>query len=319
MVGCWIRAVLSLAPLCRECPPAHSLAAGRGCRQVHRTGAWPCQCCLVWITQTLPPGSLHTACFSSVFLEASTLRGSLGTFVLTFTQVYFGPHTKVLRLYYLIFSGQIAWSNEGAVLQSITAVLSVAGTEGQVLDGMRCAGPPQGAVVFVIVFLHSLLQGLFQTKHCHSNTQPDFSGKRLFSPEHTGRKLLCIQHERSEAMSLGAKQRVNHIVKCRVWSSTRRWSKANGVSPKLQGLILGCCKSAQFSITKVEDLTTWLYLCSAQQMIKYKCVWRWYGQYVRMKQECAWRPPNLQFVQSMPCISPSPFQYLCVNLEGSPC
>ena len=199
------------AMLCRECPPAHSLAAGRGSRQGHQAGVCPCWCCLVQTAQTLPPGSLHTAWFSSVFLEASALCSSLGTFVLTFTQVYFGPHTTVLRLYYLIFSGQIAWSNEGAVLQSITAVLSVAGAEGQVLDGMRCAGPLQRALVFIIVFLHSLLQGLLQTKHYYSNIQPEFSGNRLFPLEYSGRKLPCIQRERSEATSSGAKQRVNHI------------------------------------------------------------------------------------------------------------
>lgn len=148
-------------------------------------------------------------------------------------------------------------------------------------------GPPQRAVVFTIVFLRSLLQGPFQTKCYRSNVQPEFSGRRLFPPEHTGRKLPCIQHARSEAMSSGAKQRVNHIDECRVWSSSRRWNKANGVSPKLQGLILSCCKSARLSITKVEDLTAWLYLCSVQQMIKYKCMLRRCGKYVRMKQECA--------------------------------
>lgn len=81
-----------------------------------------------------------------------------------FTQVYFEHHATILRLYHFIFSVQFAWSNEGAVLQSITAVLSVAGTKGQVLDGMRCAGPSPGAVVFSIVFLHCLLWALFQTK-----------------------------------------------------------------------------------------------------------------------------------------------------------
>lgn len=39
-------------------------------------------------------------------------------------------------------------------------------------------------------------------------------------------------------------------------------------------LILSCCKSVWFGITKAADLATWLYLCSIQQMIKYKCMLR---------------------------------------------
>lgn len=72
-----------------------------------------------------------------------------------------------------------------------------------------------------------------------------------------------------------------------VWSSSRRWNKPKGVSPKLQGSILSCFKPAQFSITEAEDLFVWLYLCHVQQMIEYKCMLRWCGLCVRMKQECA--------------------------------
>lgn len=203
---------------------------------------------------------------------------------LTFTQVYFGPHTVVLRLYYLIFSGQIARSSEGTVLQSIAVVLSVAGAEGQVLDGMRWAGPPQVAVVFIIASLRTLLRGLF-----HTNTITATSSRSFL-------EIGCsLQH------ILGGSDRASSVNGQRPQARERsgEWiiliSAEFGLHPggeiklmeSLQGLILSCCKSARISITKVEDLTTWLYLCSLQQMIKYKCMWRWCGQCVRRKQECA--------------------------------
>lgn len=159
-------------------------------------------------------------------------------------------------------------------------------TRQELLDGMRCAGPPQGAMVFTIVFLHNLPQGLLQTYTTTAKSISSFWEVGCSPPEYTGRKLLCMQCEWSGGMSPGAKFRVNHAAECRVWSSSGRWNKANRVCPKLQGLILSCCKSAWFGITKAADLATWLYLCSVQQMIKYKCVLRWCGQYVRMTQEC---------------------------------
>lgn len=62
-----------------------------------QTGLCPCSRWRGQVAQTSPPGSLCTAWFSSVFLEASALCSSLGTFVLTFAQVCFGPHMTVLR------------------------------------------------------------------------------------------------------------------------------------------------------------------------------------------------------------------------------
>lgn len=92
-----------------------------------------------------------------------------------------------------------------------------------VLDGIRrCAGPPQGAVVITIVFLHSVPQGLFQTNTTTAKSILSFWEIGCSPPEIHREEVYCVCIERSGGVSPGAKLRVNHADECRVCSSSRR-------------------------------------------------------------------------------------------------